>query len=78
MLYGKKQLLFEYFFTAVSGEEQNKEARTGTGRGFIWIFYLRIFNAKSKTFQSIASDSIRSWQKSWKNEKKKNKNKLAN
>lgn len=60
MLYGIKQLLLEYFFTSISGEEQSQAAGTGIGRALIWIFYLRIYNAKSKRFQSIARDSIRS------------------
>lgn len=78
MLYGIKQFLFEYFLTAVSGKEQNEGAGSGRGTALIWIFYLRIFNPKSKTFQSIGTDSVGSWQKNWRNEKKKNKNKLAN
>lgn len=60
MLYSIKQLLFEYFFTAVSGEEQNEVAGPGAGTDLIGFLYLRIHNTKSKTFQSIASDSIRS------------------
>lgn len=60
MLYGIKQLLFKYFFSAISGEVQSQAASIGTGRALIWIFILRISNAKSERFQSITRDSIRS------------------
>lgn len=58
MFYGIEQLLLEYSFIAVSGEEQNVVAGIGTKMELIWIFYLRIYNAKVKIFQSIRRDSI--------------------
>lgn len=60
MLYGTEQLFLEYSFIAVSGEEQNAAASIGKKIVLIWIFYLRIYNIKTKQFHFRARDSIRS------------------